>query len=287
MRSRASSRARLACLAGALAQGLAPAAGAVSISNLSVAFDPGNTADVFDNVAPVYEEIRSTVGILSSSATQFTTQYQADVFTDAGTLGATSNVITLNAAYTISFDIIDAVGTAWQLDLTTSRIGARTSVSDDIGQSAFSLGAATGFLAGAGTLSSGSLGLPAIARNQQGTSVNLAFNQNGTASITGSGNGAVSLSFAFTATAETLVAGGGGGAQGDEAAIRMGIEETLPSYTAGAYPGPGGRTEANDGHFVDLDLVDLGSIPEPDTALLFGLGLSALAIQRRALRRSS
>jgi hypothetical protein len=84
------------------------------------------------------------------------------------------------------------------------------------------------------------------------------------------------LNFTFGATAESLV----NGAQGDEAAIRLGIPESLPTdYTAGAYPGPGNRTAANDGHFVDLDLIDLGPIPEPDTALLLGMGLGILAVQ--------
>jgi hypothetical protein len=190
-------------------------------------------------------------------------------------------VITLNASYTISFDIIDSVGSAWQLDIDTSRIGARTSVTDGGGQSAFSLGAASGLLGGAGTLSSGSLGLAAIARNQQGNSVDLAFNQAGNAVIDGTGNGSITLTFSFSATAETLVNGNAG----DEAAIRMGIPENLTSFTAGAYPGAGNRTEANDGHLVDLTLFDLGSIPEPDTALMLGLGLVMLGGWRRSTQR--
>jgi hypothetical protein len=272
----------LAGLAGALTLSFAPGAGAVQITNLTVAFDPGNTPDLFDDVGSVASQISSTVGVLSSSATGFVTRYQAGVYTDAGGAGATSNVITLNAAYTISFDIIDAVGSNWQLDIATSRVGARTSVTDGGGQSAFSLGAATGLLGGAGTLGSGSLDLAAIARSQQGNGVNLAFNQTGTATVTGSGNGSVTLSFAFTATAETLVAG----TAGDEAAIRMGIPENLSSFTAGAYPGAGGRTAANDGHFVDLDLLDLGPIPEPDTALLLAFGLLALGAGRARERRT-
>ncbi len=275
-------RAAVASLACALALVLAPAAGAISLANLAVNFDPGNTPDLdIDAGSPVGSEITSTVGVLSSSGTQFSTRYQAGVYTDAGGAGATSNVLTLNAAYTISFDIIDAIGSAWQLDIDTSRIGARTSVTDGGGQSAFALGAASGLLGGAGTLSSGSLGLAAIARSQQGTSVNLPFNQTGNASIDGTGNGSVTLSFSFSATAETLVSG----TQGDEAAIRMGIPESLASFTAGVYPGAGNRTAANDGHFVDLTLFDLGPIPEPDTALMLGIGLAMLGAWRQRERR--
>lgn len=280
---------RVLCLVGVLAQGFAPAAHAVAISNLSVAFDPGNTPDLFDNTLPLYEEVRSTVGVLSSSASGFTTRYQAGVFTDAY-IFSTSNDITLNAAYTITFDVTDAVGTAWRLDLVTSRVGAGTGVDDGgpaASASAFSLSGVTGFLGGAGTLSAGSLGLPAIGPNQQTGSVDIAFNQSGTASISGSGNGTVTLGFAFTATAETIVAGGLFG-QGDEAAIRMGIGDTLPNFMAGTYPGAPpevpNRTAAADGHFIDLDLFDLGPIPEPDTALLLGLGLGVLAVQGRHRR---
>jgi hypothetical protein len=281
MRPSSLPRAAVASLACASALVLAPAAGAVSLANLAVNFDPGNTPDVFDDAGAVASEITSTVGILSSSATQFSTRYQAGVYTDAGGTGATSNVIMLNASYTISFDIIDAIGSAWQLDIDTSRIGARTSVTDGGGQSAFALSAASGLLGGAGTLSSGSLGLAAIARSQQGNSVNLTFNQAGNALIDGTGNGSVTLTFTFSATAETLV----NGSQGDEAAIRMGIPENLTSFTAGAYPGAGNRTAANDGHFVDLTLLDLGPIPEPDTALLLGLGLVLLGGWRQSARR--
>jgi hypothetical protein len=145
----------------------------------------------------------------------------------------------------------------------------------------------TGTRSGPGSLTSGSLGLPAIANSQQGTGVDLPFNQTQLASISGTGNGTILLSFNFTATVQSLVIGD----QGDEAAIRMGLPETLSSFTAGMYPGnaPTGvpnRTAANDGHFVSLTLFDLGPIPEPDTALLLGLGLALLAARRRAALRS-
>jgi hypothetical protein len=278
-----------AALAGALALGFASSAGAVAISNLSVFLDAGNTANLFQDTGPIGSEIRSNVGVVSSSATGFVTRYQAGVYTDTGGGGAATNSVTLNAAYTISFDVTDALGSAWRLDLVTSRLGARTSVDDSSGQSAFSLSAVNGFLGGAGSLSSGSLGLAAIANSQQGTSVNLAINQNGTASISGTGNGTVTLSFTFSATSQTVHnpvnPPGPVDAGGDEAAIRMGLGSNLSSFSAGNYPGTGGRTAANDGHFVDLDLFDLGPIPEPDTALLLGMGLGILAVQGRRRTR--
>ena len=287
---RARAHVRAAALASALALGFASAANAVSISSLSVFLDPGNTGNLLEDVGfPTGSEISSDVAVLASTATGFTTRYQAGVYTDTGNgSGAGTNILTLNAAYTISFDVTDAVGEAWRLDLTTSRVGARTAVTDSSGESAFSLSAVTGFLGGAGTLSSGSLGLAAIGRTQQGNSVNVTFDQNGIASITGSGNGSVSLSFVFSATAETIFnptnPPGPITAGGDEAAIRMGIPGSLGSFSAGNYPGTGGRDAADDGHFVDLDLVELGPIPEPDTALLLGMGLGILAVQGRRRR---
>lgn len=282
---RRASRARMAALAGALVLGSASTAGAVAISNLSVFLDAGNTANLFQDSGPIGSEISSDVAVLSSSANAFTTRYQAGVYTDAGGAGSATNTITLNAAYTISFDVIDAVGSAWRLDLVTSRVGARTSVTDSSGESAFSLSAVNGLLGGSGTLGSGSLDLGAIANSQQGNSVNLAFDQSGTASITGTGNGSVTLSFAFSATATTIHSNtnppGPVGPGGDEAAVRMGNPGNLSSFSAGNYPGSGGRTAADDGHFVDLDLFDLGPIPEPDTALMLGMGLAILAAQGR------
>jgi hypothetical protein len=286
--SRSRSRARLAGVGAALALAIAPAANAVSITNLVVAFDPGNTANLFDDAGGVARQISSQVGVLSSSATNFITRYQAGVNVDTGPGGGgeapATTVITLNAAYHITFDIIDAVGTNWQLDIASSRVGARTSITDGNGTSAFSLGAVTGVNSGVGTLS-GSLGLASIARATQGNSQNLAFNQTGTGTITGSGNGTVTLTFNFTATAETIL-GPGASTQGDEAAVRLGMGENLTSYTAGAYPGSGNRNPANDGHFIDLDLIDLGPIPEPDTGLLVGSGLAALGLRRSRTRRA-
>jgi hypothetical protein len=271
-------RCALATLAFGAAWLIAPSAGAVEISNLSVFLDPANTPDLFDDVGSVAEEVASSVGITSSSTTQFSTRYQAGIYTDAGGGGSSTNVTTLSVSYSISFDITDAFGSAWQLEIDTRRFGARTAVTDGNGQSAFGLSAVNVTHSGDGTFDIGTLGLADIPRVQQTTNVNLVFDQSGAGIVSGIGNGSVLLSFDFTATAETIVLFGN---QGDEAAIRLGIPSNLSFFTAGEYPGPGVRDPAADGHSVGVTLFDLGPIPEPATALLLGLGLAGLALQGR------
>jgi len=283
---RRSFRARAAALAGTLVLGFASTAGAVAITNLSVALDPTNSANFLDDAGVVGSQLASNVSIVNSSASGFVTRYQEGVYTDAGGNGATTNIITLNSSYTISFDVTNAVGSAWRLDIATSRNGAFTAVTDGGGSWAMTLGAVTATRTGVGTLSAGSLNLTGIARTTGTNTTDAPFNQSAVASISGTGNGTVTLRFVWSAVAETIVAGNGNNAQGDEAAIRLGINENLSSYTAGAYPGDAGtgvpnRTAANDGHFVDLDLFDLGPVPEPDTALMLGMGLAILAAQGR------
>ena len=90
---------------------------------------------------------------------------------------------------------------------------------------------------------------------------------------TGFGTGVaqvVTLVFTFTGSA-TTVDPAGGQVQGDEAALRMGIDSILGSFTADDYPGPGGRTLANDGIFVSA------AVPEPAAEALLAVGLIGLA----------
>ncbi len=88
------------------------------------------------------------------------------------------------------------------------------------------------------------------------------------------------LNFIFSASA-TTVDPAGGTLQGDEAALRMGLDSALAQFTADDYPGSGGRLIAGDGIFIIGGFI---VSPEPGTASLMGVGLAVLAWRRRRAR---
>jgi len=215
----------------------------------------------------------SSVSTVSSSATTFTTRYAMVVGSDIGNTGS----ITVNhtASYSITFTVNHDAGATWWLIVDTSRLGALTLVNDGNGSASATLGAVTGTQSGAGSLSGGSLAVAGVGPLGGSAGGNTPFSQTSNAVITGVGTGAnqsVTLNFTWTASTTSTRAGN----NGDEAAVRMGLAGNASSYTAGNYPGVGGRTAANDGHFVTVTLV-----PEPGTALLAGAGLVGLAIASR------
>ncbi len=270
---------------------LAPAAGlAATISSVTIVKNAGNSADFFDDVGDVASAVQSTAVVSSSSASAFATRYAAVVSADRGgnpgPAGTTVQNFTGN--FTITFNVTETAGVGWGITLDVLRVGAQTIVSDGSGNAAVAISALTGGETGAGSITSGSLGLAAITTlNNAATggtpSANTPFNQTTTAILSGVGTGfaqAVILNFTFTASA-TTVDPTGGTLQGDEAALRMGLNSALSSFTADDYPGVGGRLIAGDGIFINAGFV---AAPEPGTATLMGLGLGALAYLRR--RRS-
>jgi hypothetical protein len=269
----------------ALALGGKPA-GAYNFSAVAITINPANTANFFDDVGAVGSVAQRTASVLSSTATTFSTRYAAVVGADTGGAGGASFTQNFVANFTVSFQVNALPNEWWGVILDVSRIGAMTLIDDGSGNATVTMGAMTGTRGGAGALTSGSLNLAALAdttnAGAQTTSPNNPFNQTTNAWITGRGTGGaqlVTLTFAFTASATTTDPPGGGTPQGDEAALRMGMNSALSSFTADNYPGVGGRTLANDGIFVNATL-----IPEPETALMLSFGLGGLAVLGRDRR---
>ena len=279
-KSRSLRPARGAAVAVAAWLAIASSAGALTLGTPTVSLGGTNSANQFvDTNPPPITRIRtSSVSTLSSSATSFQTRYAMVVGTDIGNNATITESHT--ASYSITFTVNQTAGANWWLFINESLVGAMTLVDDGNGSASATMSAVTGTRSGAGSLSSGSLGLASAGTVSGAAGSNTPFNLTSSAVITGVGTGAnqtVTLNFAWTASATSTRQGN----NGDEAAIRMGLAGNATSYTAGNYPGVGGRTLANDGFFVTATLV-----PEPATASLLACGLAALAtsLRRHATR---
>lgn len=249
-------------------------AAALSIVNLSVALGGTNSPNqLVDTITPPVTRIRtSTVAVVSSTPLSFQTRYALAVGSDIGNTGTITESHTAN--YVITLAVNETAGLPWTLTFDTGRLGALTIVDDGNGGGSAALGAVTATRTGAGTLT-GSFGLAAVPTLTGTGGGNTPFNQTSTAVITGVGTGAnqnITLTFSFTASTTSTRQGN----NGDEAAVRMGIAGNATSFTAGNYPGVGGRTLGSDGHFVTATLV-----PEPTTIVMMALGLSGLALSGR------
>jgi hypothetical protein len=251
------------------------AARAVTISGLTIGLNGTDSADVFEDLPTSSRIGLSTLTLDSSSSTGFTTRYTMDVGTDIGNNPSVS--ISQTASFNITFQVNANLGETWNLFIDTSRLGALTLVNDGTGPASVTLGAVTGTRSGAGTLA-GSLGLGAVGTLSGNAGGNTAFNQSGSAVISGTGTGsgqAVTLNFGWTASASSTKGPGPNGT-GDEAALRMGIDSAMSSFSADNYPGVGSRLIALDGYWVRLR-----AAPEPDTFGMLALGLVGLALAGR------
>jgi len=264
---------------------------AATISGITIARNTGNTADFFDDAGGEASAVQSTATITASDPTSFDARYAAVVSADRGGSDSSAGTTTQNFTgnFTITLQLTETASTAWSFTLDVLRIGAQTIISDGSGNGSVAMGALTGTETGAGSITSGSMSLAALTTLSNagigGTpSLNAPFNQSTSAVISGIGTGAaqtVILNFVFNASA-TTVDPPGGSVQGDEAALRMGLDSALSFFTADDYPGIGTRNIATDGIYV---LFQLDESPEPGTALMLGLGLVALGIHRRVRRR--
>jgi len=252
---------------------------AATISAVSVALDPSNSSDLFNDF-PATSEIReSAASVLASDSTSFSTRYVLAVGTDIGNAGTLT--VDHVASYTITFTVAAGASESWQVDLLSSWSGALTLVNDGSGPASVSLGGLSATHGGVGTLG-GSLDLAAVPTLSSNAGGNTPFAESQGAVILGTGAGSVTLTFGFVASS-TSTRGFFGGNRGDEGGLRMGIDTAMSAYSADDYPGAGGRTLADDGHFVSATLTTL--VPEPaPLALALSCAVGLLAGGRRHRR---
>jgi hypothetical protein len=257
-------------------------AGAATIAGVTITRNSGNTADLVDDTGNEISAALSTASVLSSGANAFDTRYAAVVSADrqgGGSAGGTTTQ-SFNGDFTITFTITETASVAWSFTIDVLRTGAQSTFSDGSGTASVDLGALTGTRSGAGSLSSGTLSLAALSTLSSASSADAPFNQTASAVISGVGTGSaqgVSLNYVFSASSSAIDPAGAP-PDGDEAALRMGLDSSLGGFSADDYPGVGLRNLATDGIFVMLRLIEA---PEPDSALLLGLGLAVLAARRR------
>ena len=204
------------------------------------------------------------------------TRYAQYVWGDADVGSTTLNT---NSDYRVVMDITpDDASTVYTLQIDTTRVGALALLDDSTfydccGEA--SIGAVTGSVDGVADANLGMIGLDMSSpppAGGSGSSASVDINQLGSTTISGlSGNYQLVLDFVWTSEVFS---------NWDEASVRLGLSTSVSGVSVNDYPGIGSRTEALDGHFVNVTAtVDYTAIPEPSTALLLGLGLAGFSLR--------
>lgn len=192
-----------------------------------------------------------------------------------GMLGADAGCTTNDAqsdatlSYQIAFDVVAVAGEQWTLDLGHSIAGALDRISDGYNDG-------IGFQDGGGTATiptpvtasytitgqpNGSFSFtPSVTSISDGiggpsSSQDAPFNGSASTVLQGTGNASVVITYQTTLQAFSNSNTAFPTANGDEMAIRLGKNDTIDdNFTAGGYPGMGGRNIAGDGHRATISL---------------------------------
>lgn len=219
------------------------------------------------------------------ACTSFTARFAAGAGLDADDYFESLG-LAVTWSWRVDVDVDALPAEAWSLTVDSSLLGALTLVSDGSGSASATLNGVLGTYTGPGT-ASGTLdlaGFGSLAGAAGGDSGFDAGDRLTTFTIT-NGFGPASLTLTFTMTGQLTSTCGTFlpclfGARGDEAALRLGDVPVIGSFTAGAYPGPGSRTQANDGHRVAFFLEEVAEPPGVAFALVGLAGLAAFGRRR-------
>jgi hypothetical protein len=241
----------LAAVAGLV---LAPASPSLAQLITSPTLTNSSNADesVAGTASAPSRERKSFLEVLSSSPSGgFVTRYSSQLSVDGDGAGAGSGVESLSSDYQLDFTAT-APG-AYILTVTTGLSGDMHLVNDGPNSASADVGPISGASTG-GTNTSGSFDIadPGSVSGNGGGDVPMS--DGSSATIFGVSNGSPvphNLHFVFTQIVTTNAGGG------DEAAVRLGINSTISTETAGDYPGSPARTQSDDGHFVTVTIQSL------------------------------
>ena len=254
----------------------AGSAHALSITGISVATDPANTANASSTSGANRFQVASSAGLSGSApgpvadvigaSVSFDSRYAALLAADRESAGG-SQTQNATASYTITFTIDNPTGGAYRIDIDTSRVGSLTLVSDGAGNASAGIGAGLATIDGS---AAAGLGLAAVGPLAGSASANQGFSQSSTTlSLFDSAvTRTVTLSFTWSASVTSAQ---------DEAAVRLGLGGLLGTTSADDYAG----SAAGDGHMVGVG-VTLLSVPEPRALGALALCVLPLVLRRRA-----
>jgi hypothetical protein len=251
----------------------APSARALSISAPTIALAGANTADSIATSGANRSQTASSVSVLSGpsggmlaggTSDGFETRYAGLLAVDREA-GGGSTALSATASYTISFTVDNPTGVPYLLAIESSRFGTVSLVDDSSGDATATLGGVTGLLNG---IADPALGLVGIAPLTSAATASVGVAQTGstlTLASSAMGSQLFTLAFSWNLSATSSQ---------NEAAIRLGMPGGLASTTADDTSG----ALSGNGHFVDVTLTN--AVPEPNTLVLIGSGMLALALTR-------
>jgi len=209
-----------------------------------------NTGDFANNF--VVQEYRSALSLLESNGTTVQTRFAT---VSANT---THGTVSLHADYSLQLGFIAPPGASYTLAVSSSLSGDVNIEHDGDGSANGSVGSISG--SHSGGLLSGQLGLPGTSTasntGSPAANANTPIARSAEAFIAGVGSGSLTthtLSYAWDQSCTTTQASF---LDGDDCGVRLGLGATI-SVESAMYPGNPERTEADDGHFVTVTLVQL------------------------------